>query len=95
MENGFCVYTFIFTEITWKIKILRGDFTTYYEMIRYTFYTSLELSTWRAVRFHLPVLPGFCVLSCGFSCSVLKMEVERCNWALCRTPNCLIMNINV
>lgn len=48
------LYIYI-TEITWKIKILQGDFTTYYEMIRYTFYTSLELCTRRAVRFHLLV----------------------------------------
>ncbi|KAL1262104.1 hypothetical protein QQF64_007369 [Cirrhinus molitorella] len=25
-------------------------------------------------------------------CSVLQMGVERCNWALCRPPNCLTTN---
>lgn len=29
-----------------------------------------------------------------FSCSVLNMGVEGCNWALCKTPNCLIINKN-
>lgn len=65
----------------------------FYYMIRYTFYTSLELSTLRAVKISFTCLWVFVFfLSCGFGCSVLKMGVERCNWALCRPPNCLMMN---
>lgn len=55
---------------------------------------TLELSTWRAVRVHLIVF-GFLwfLFLVVFSCSVLK-EVEGCNWALCRTPNCLTVSKN-
>lgn len=63
------------------------------KILRYTFYTSLELSTWRAVR--LLFVLGFSVLFfvVVFSCSVKWMGVERCNWALCKTPNCLIIQL--
>lgn len=57
------------------------------------------MSIWRAVRFHFFLsLWDFCFvffsLPVVFSCSVLRMGVEKCNWALCKTPNCLTSNTN-
>lgn len=70
----------------------------YYILKRnYSFYTSLELSIWRAVRFSFLFLYLWdFVLFCSWFLAALckRMGVERCNWALCKTPNCLTSNTN-
>lgn len=79
----------------WEKKIL---LRFYYILKRnYSFYTSLELSIWRAVRFSFLFLYLWdFVLFCSWFLAALckRMGVERCNWALCKTPNCLTSNTN-